>query len=409
MSIQKLEVRYTCSPFNEATIGTLLKQKGKIYFQYADSFLEDFHWLSPFKLPKQKGLIEHTDWQFGELFGLFDDSLPDGWGLLLMDRYFRKHGIQPKSLSILDRLAYLGSRTMGALTYHPSSSSTDEEKQLFDLFAISKNAEELIQGEDSDVLEELLLLGGSPGGARPKVLVAIKDQHIIGNIEKVPKGYQPWLLKFHSKKDDKEEGLIEEIYAQMARRSGLEMPSTRLFFEPRQEKYFFGIERFDRVENQRIHCHSFGNLIHSNFRIPSCDYSQLLQVARVLTKQQNAVEKIFRQMIFNILTHNRDDHVKNFAFCYNYETRTWAYTPSYDLTFSHGPGGEHSMTINGEGRNPTWNDCLQLASMHNISVNRALEIKENVQEGVSNWQCLARDLGVSSGRINELETSRVHL
>lgn len=142
----------------------------------------------------------------------------------------------------------------------------------------------------------------------------------------------------HSGQDAIDDGRIEFAYSNMARAAGLEMPETRLFTTSEGDA-FFGVARFDRKQNRRFHVHTFGNLIHSNFRIPQCDYEQLLKTTRILTKNQTDVAAAFRLMVFNILAHNRDDHVKNFAFMLN-DHNEWRLTPAYDLTFAHGPGGE---------------------------------------------------------------------
>jgi serine/threonine-protein kinase HipA len=175
----------------------------------------------------------------------------------------------------------------------------------------------------------------------------------------------------------------------MARAAGLDMPATKLLMTAEGDA-FFAVERFDRTSERRIHVHTFGNLIHSNFRIPGCDYEQLLKVTRVLTRNQVDVTAVFRQMVFNIFAHNRDDHVKNFAYLLD-DSNEWRITPAYDLTFAHGPGGEHTMTVAGEGRSPERTHILQVAKTAGISTNKANDIVEKVAAAVSNWQSFAKD------------------
>jgi serine/threonine-protein kinase HipA len=138
--MKKLAVHLSTQPDQHRLVGELAESGHKIYFEYDPEFLNDPLWLSPFKLPPEPGLHEHRDLTFGPLFGLFDDSLPDGWGLLLMDRYFRKQGLPPETLSPLDRLAYMGSRTMGALTYHPPAQTEAERDAVLDLHELAGNA-----------------------------------------------------------------------------------------------------------------------------------------------------------------------------------------------------------------------------------------------------------------------------
>jgi len=170
--LRKLTVRLQWSPDRSTNVGELAEHDRRVYFEYDADFLFSGIHLSPFKWPTRPGLIEHTDRAFGPLPGVFDDSLPDGWGLLLMDRLFRRRGMAPSSASPLDRLAYLGTRTMGALTYHPPA-EVESDPGLFDLYEIGRNAQQIFGGEAVEVLPQLMRAGGSPGGARPKMLVGV--------------------------------------------------------------------------------------------------------------------------------------------------------------------------------------------------------------------------------------------
>jgi len=391
--MKKLEVRLVATPGNERVVGELAETGGRIYFEYAPAFLRDPLWLSPFKLPPEPGLIEHRDLDFGPLFGLFDDSLPDGWGLLLMDRFLRARGSLLAEASALDRLAYFGTRTMGALTYHPPSEQSEDDPELLDLNELARASEKVLCGSTEEVLPQLLRAGGSPGGARPKVLVGVNDQQIVSGEENLPQGFMHWMIKFAGQQDAVDAGPMEFAYASVARRAGLSLPPTRLF-ETDEGGRYFGVQRFDRHGNRRFHVHTFGNLIHSNFRIPSCDYAQLLEVTRILTRNHKDVLECYRRMVFNVLAHNRDDHVKNFAFRLG-RTGDWELAPAYDLVYATGPGGEHTMTIAGEGRSPTRAHMLELAAPVGISNREAGTILEEVVAAVSKWDVEARQASVS--------------
>ena len=400
MSLERLDVHYHCDD-ETSKVGTLAQQGTSLFFEYDSQFLQQEHWLSPFKLPLKSGLQQFQDWRFGDVWGLFADSLPDGWGLLLMDRFFQSQGRFRESISILERLTYLGSNTMGALTYHPAT-DIDRRQDAIDLYQLAQESQQVLSGDTTEVLEQLLWLGGSPGGARPKVLVGLCDDQIVSGVRELPEGYTPYLLKFHARVDEREEGLIEESYAQVARLAGLEVPQTQLLLEPRSNRYYFAIRRFDRHNNHRIHVHTLGGLIHSSHRHFDCDYHNLLQVTRVLTKKQTCVEKVFRQMLFNIILNNRDDHVKNFSFLYN--GTEWSYAPSYDLTFNAGPRGEHSMTMAGEGRTPGLEHVQKLAIDHDVDRTHLLMILEQVLETSLRWKNVASDLDMSSETIKRLES-----
>lgn len=226
--MRKLTVRLLRSPAESITVGQLAEQDQRTYFEYDPAFLSEPVDVSPFKLPVRTGLIEHTDTGFGPLHGLFDDSLPDGWGLLLMDRHFRSQGVNPATLSPLERLAYLGTRTMGALTYHPPR-EVDRDEQLLELHALGRNAESVLAGDAEDVLPQLMRAGGSPGGAQPKVLVGVQGDRVISGEDEIPDGFESWIVKFAAKKDANHAGPLEYAYALMAQAAGIDMPAVRLF------------------------------------------------------------------------------------------------------------------------------------------------------------------------------------
>ncbi len=386
-------------------VGTLAEQQGRVYFEYADAYLRTGHSLSPLRLPFAPGLFEHTDRDFGPLPGLFDDSLPDGWGLVLMDRHFRRLGRSLAALSPLDRLSWLGTRTMGALTYYPPAitQDVDVDESVFDLHNLAHHSQRILSGEASEVLPQLLRAGGSPGGARPKVLVGydpLSGKLTSGEAD-LPPGYEHWLIKFASTPGDTDAGSIELAYALMARAAGIDMPETRLF-ETTDGDRFFGVKRFDRTGDRRVHVHTFGNLIGADFRIPSSDYTDLLKVTSRLTGNHQDVLRAFRQAVFNVATHNRDDHVKNFAFRLDSETGEWSLTPAYDLTFAEGPGGEHTMTVAGEGRRPGPEHLHRLADRSSISAVDAKAVLDEVRAAVARWDDLAAQTGVSRARRRQI-------
>ncbi len=401
--MKRLEVNLCLNRVDSRRVGELVEDNHRLYFEYDSDFLNSPFLLSPFKLPPKPGLLEHRERSFGPLFGLFDDSLPDGWGLLLMDRVFRQKGIDPAGVSVLDRLSYLGEHTMGALTYQPALNADDSpDAQILSLHDLAGQAYQLLSGDVRDVLPLLCRVGGSPGGARPKVLVGINGDSVISGESDLPDGYEHWMVKFFSREECRDEGRVESAYAAMAKTAAIAMPPTRLF-ETREGEAFFGVKRFDRDENSRFHVHTFGNMIHSNFRIPSCDYEMLLRVTRLLTKNHCDVVMAFRLMIFNILSCNRDDHVKNFSFIMDHGG-VWHFSPAYDLTFSSGPGGEHSMTVAGEGRAPQKSRVLELAAGCGIEKRAAVEIIDEVASVISQWKKFASAAGVGPRGVNEIST-----
>lgn len=395
--MKRVAVRLRWSPTEEVAVGTLAEAaRGRIVFEFDEAFLATGWALSPWKLAARPGLVEHTDRGFGPLFGVFDDSLPDGWGLLLMDRWFRSRGVDPSTLSVLDRLAYLGTRTMGALTYHPPADADDAPSRV-GLVELAAQAEQVI-GAEGELLPELRRAGGSPGGARPKVVVGVRGHQVLSGVDELPEGWTHWLVKFAIGTDGADDGRLEHAYMRMADAAGIAVPPHRLFAQGR----FFGVQRFDRDgPSGRRHMHTLGGLLHADYRLPSCDYDQLFRVARALTGDARAVTECFRRMVFNVVAHNRDDHAKNFAFLMDAHGQ-WSLSPAYDLVFARGPGGEHTMTIDGEGRAPTKDGVLRLGARHGIARAPALEIIERVHDAVATWRVLARDSGAQAKRVKAI-------
>ena len=398
--MKSLDVKVSFAPGESRHVGRLVERENRLFFESDAEFLASPLWLSPFKLPPTPGVHEHKDRSFGPVFGVFDDSMPDGWGLLLMDRYFRQRGVAPEGMSVLDRLSYMGNHAMGALTYHPSMEDGESSTELLDLHGLAGEAYRVMSGDAGDVLPALLRAGGSPAGARPKVLVGVKGDQVVSGEGDLPEGYDQWLVKFFAKAANRDEGRVEYAYSMMAKSAGIAVPEARLF-HTREGDAFFGVERFDRDGSRRVHIHSFGNMIHSNFRIPGCDYEMLLRVTRILTKSHRDIVAAFRIMVFNVLSHNRDDHVKNFSYIMDRDG-VWHLSPAYDMTFSHGPGGQHSMTVAGEGVAPGRSHMLKLAAGAGIEPPEALGIIEEVMESVSRWKRHAAGSGVGEQRIREI-------
>lgn len=360
MSVQVIKV-YLSTQLQEQLVGTLAYRDKNIYFEYDPIFLTSNIELSPYKLPLKSGVMVCDDTVFDGLFGVFADSLPDGWGKLLLDRYFLKEGVQYSDITPLDRLGYIGNYGVGALSYRPYISDIEQKITQINLDNLASKSMKILNDDSQQDLEKLLLLGGSSAGARPKVMVQIdQDNNIISGTQILQPGYDHYIVKFASHLDPQDIGKNEYLYSLAAKAAKIEMPNTKLL----QGKYF-AVERFDRVGDTRVHIHSVAGLTHSDFRYPTLDYDDLLGLTLHLTKDVEEQIKMFRLAVFNLFTHNRDDHAKNFSFLLD-KDNNWQLAPAYDLTFSQGPGGEHSTTYLGEGKNPTQEHLIKLANKHNI-------------------------------------------
>ena len=379
-------------------VGRLAINNRQIYFQYHDSFLEQNLNISPFHLPLKSGLRSFDFNLFEGLPGVFNDSLPDGWGRLLFDRFARSRFILPAEISPLDRLAHVGLNCLGALTYEPDFSSK-ENSDIINLDKLANQAQEVLNGESFEVLQDLLALNGSSAGARPKALIGLNSDRkkIVHGIHDLPEGYLPWIVKFCNAQDGSDAGAIEYVYGLMAKKAGIEMPDINLFSAKKGAGYF-AVKRFDRNGKERFHMHSACGLLNSDFRVPSLDYEDLILLTSALTRDAREIEKLYRLAVFNILAHNRDDHSKNFSFLMN-QKGDWKLSPSYDLTFSSGPRGEQSTMIMGEARNPNVNHLVKLGEKNKITKKRITEIIDQTQSALASWKVLASEYGVSKNNI----------
>ena len=383
-------------------VGRLAIRDGIIYFEYDNAFLETNLEISPIKLPLQRGVIELPRTPFEGLAGVFNDSLPDGWGRLLFDRMLRAEGILPNEVTALDRLAYVGLNGMGALVYEPDESPKHYDEKI-NLDVLASQTEQVLEGESGEVINELLALNGSSAGARPKAMIGLDSQrknisHGTGDLKD---GFEHWIVKFPNTQDGNDSGAIEYIYSIMAENAGLEMPATHLFPSQKGSGYF-AVKRFDRDKNKRFHMHTVSGLIHSNYRFPSHDYEDLLALTSAITKDIREVEKMFRLAVFNVMAHNRDDHAKNFSFLMD-ESGEWKLSPAYDLTFSNGPGGEQSTMVMGEGRNITRTNLEKLGLEAKLSKAFIDEVIQNTIAALGNWKNLAKGNGVKIENIELIE------
>ena len=363
-------------------LGTLADDGQQLLFEYSPQALVEGLSLSPRHLPLQKQAMGNFPAHQWRLPGLFADSLPDGWGMLLMDRLFRNQGLRPEQVSPLDRLSFIGHRGMGALTYEPDSQG-DVLPDTVDLVALANETALVLQGADIETLQRLALLGGSPQGARPKVLVFYDPA--TARISTTPMAAGAgWLVKFQAMGEHKEVCAMEAFYAQLARACGLDMPDTHVF-DLSAKQAALGIERFDLAQGQRVPIHSLAGFLHADFRIPSAvDYTTFLRATRMITRDEREVQKAFERAVFNVLFHNRDDHPKNLAFRMDAQ-RQWKLAPCFDLTYSQGPGGEHQMDVCGEGLNIQRSHVIKLAQTGGLDPRWAGQRLDGMLGVVDEW------------------------
>ncbi|GAB3515872.1 type II toxin-antitoxin system HipA family toxin [Emticicia fontis] len=385
-------------------VGRLAARDGVIYFEYHNSFLQSNLEISPLRLPLKSGVSSFAPRPFEGLAGVFSDSLPDGWGRLLFDRYMQSQGVLSSEITPLERLAYVGLKGMGALVYEPDFSQPNIH-DLIQLDYFAEKAEEVLTGSSGEVIKELLSLNGSSAGARPKALIGLDKNRksISPGVKHLAEGFEPWLVKFPNTLDGTDAGVIEYVYAIMAKEAGVNMPDVHLFPSQKGAGYF-AVKRFDRDGLKRYHMHTAAGLLHSDYRMPSLDYEDLLTLTGALTKDIREVEKMYRLAVFNVLSHNRDDHAKNFSFLMD-KTGQWKLSPAYDLTFSSGPRGEQSTMVMGEGKNPKEQHLIKLGLEAKLSKQLIDFIIAQTKYALGQWKKLATEYGVSPTNVNLIESN----
>lgn len=367
-------------------VGTLADDGRDVLFEYSAQALERGLELSPVRLPLRAAAYPDSQQDYVNLQrvpGLLYDSLPDSWGFLLMNRRLRAKGINPDTVTTIDRLAYLGANTMGALTYEPGSEVLESSHDLT-LVQLASEVRAVLIDTGRNVLAELARAGGSPGGARPKALVFYDPAtgRMSTQADQVP-GAEAWLIKFASEDDASDSCALEELYARLARKCGLAMENTHLF-ELGRNAGAFGTRRFDRdpSSGQRIHVHSLAGMLHANFQIPSLGYGEFLAATRRLTRDEREVHKALQRCVFNVLMNNRDDHAKNLSFSLDADNR-WVLAPPYDLTYCPGYNGEHFMDVAGENKAPGRAHVLAVAKAGGLKPRQAGETIDAMLDAVT--------------------------
>ena len=352
--VKKLNVKY-----NDKIVGYLAELKnGSIAFQYDNEWIKNGFSISPISLPLSNEIYISDKPTFNGLYGVFWDSLPDGWGELLVRRMLNKYGINFDRLSPLQKLSIINRNGLGALEYEPNK-SLKTSNDNYNLDEIAKEAEKILNDETYGIdLDTIYNLGGSSGGARPKA-------HIVYD-------NADWIVKFPCAIDPKNIGEKEFNANKLAELCGINVNEYKLFGS-KICSGFFGVKRFDRMADKKLHMISLSALLETTHRLPNLDYGHLFQViSKISVNRENDLYEAFRRMCFNVFYKNRDDHGKNFSFLYDERLKGYKLSPAYDLTgLPNKP--EHEMSVNLNGK-PTESDLLQVAQDFQLSKKKCEEI-----------------------------------
>jgi serine/threonine-protein kinase HipA len=419
--------------FSGNTIGVLAKEDDSpiVSFEYLPEWIAGGFSVDPFHLPLQKGVFSFPNLSYDTYKGLpavFADSLPDDFGNAIIDAWLARKGLDVSQFNAIDRLLYTGTRGMGALEYQPANLQNKNEIFEVNLAELVDLAQKVLDNRQDFVasltapnaMSNLLQVGTSAGGARPKAVIAINQarDHILSGQVDAPDGYEHYLLKFdgvveHRKGvqtfgDPKGFGLMEYAYYKMALECEIDMSPCEILIEG--DRRHFATKRFDREGGQKYHVLTLCGMAHADYKKPGhYSYEQLLAVARGLNLSQKEQVQIFRRMVFNVIARNHDDHTKNTSF-YVDDNFEWALSPAYDISWSYRPGSEwvdkHQMSINGKRDGFNRDDVLSVASLiTNFSSKKAIDVINKTINVVKQWPEIAQELGVFSSLTDDAKES----
>ncbi|MBV4459839.1 type II toxin-antitoxin system HipA family toxin [Pseudomonas sp. COR58] len=367
---------------------TALTGRPLIVFEYSDEAKRRGLELSSLKLPLEGPKLsrDFPRHQLG-LPGPVYDSLPDGWGMLLMDRLFKRRRLNPARIGPLERLAYIGNNAMGAMSFKPVAPEGLEPQEHIPLDLLAAEVREVLNGEGGEFLERLLLVGGSPQGARPKALV-YRDPLTQAFTTIATPGFEAWLVKFPARQEHPEVCAIEMVYAECLRKCGIRTPDTQYFSLP-NGLAAFATRRFDRQGELRVPMQSLAAFTGADFQTAgTLDYVSFLRATHRCTNDIREKALAFERAAFNVVFNNRDDHPKNFAYLM-LPSGQWTLAPAYDVTFCEGPGGYHQMDVMGEALQIDRKSLLRLAEEAEIPAGAAGDILDRMCNVASQFAAMA--------------------
>lgn len=354
--IEKVTVSY-----NKKVVGYLKPLKdNRIAFQYDESWLKDGFSISPFSLPLNSKIFISNSPHFEGLFGVFYDSLPNGWGELVIRKSLRNIGINYDKLNVLEKLSYINDSGLGALKYEPSFKIEENNNNNIDsLYEIIRKI--FKSAYNSNELSTIYNVSGSSTGSRPKVFLKIDNED--------------WIVKFPREYESLDAGKEEFKANELAKKCEINVNEFKLI----NNKYFAS-KRFDRDGDKRIHMITLSSILETSYRIPNLDYFHLFKVVSLICKDKDSLYEVFKRMCFNFYYENKDDHGANFSFIYNEKEKTYELSPFYDITKTKDKL-EHEMSINSKG-NPTEEDLLTIASKFNLELNKCKKIMNNIKNAI---------------------------
>lgn len=400
-------------------IGSVVYENRLGSFEYDKSFLSSGIEVSPIVMPLSERVYAFPELareSFHGLPGLLADSLPDKFGNAVINAWLQSQGRTPESFDPVERLCYTGSRGMGALEYVPAKGPDSSASESMEIARLVRLASDILSSRESlhisagdNAMQDIIRVGTSAGGARAKAVTAWNERTCdirSGQIQ-AGTGYGYWLIKFDGigqngdkeGADDSQHTRIEYAYYLMAREAGILMEESRLYEE--NGRYHFMTKRFDRnpETGAKIHMLTLGGMAHFDFnQAGAYSYEQAAQIMRRIRLPNTDIEQFYRRMVFNVLSRNQDDHVKNISFLMD-RRGVWRLSPAYDVTYAYNPEGvwtgSHQMTINGRREGFAKQDLLASAKNMGVRKAKAEEIISDVEEIIAKWPQFAEEALVS--------------
>ena len=408
----------------DQTVGAIAwdESTGIASFEYNPEFIKTGMELAPIKMLLSSRIYSFTENRasrniefesFKGLPGLLADVLPDRYGNHLINSWLAQNGRPANSMNPVEQLCFIGTRGMGALEFEPAQFKSSKYTFQVEINSLVDIAQKMLQKREhfktninkneQKAMMEILKIGTSAGGVRPKAIIAYNEKtgQVRSGQTKAPKGFEHWLIKLDGVSDaqfgeSKGYGRVEMAYYNMAKDCGINMMESQLLEE--NDRAHFMSKRFDREGNdQKHHIQTFCAMQHYDFNeVNSYSYEQLFQTMRLLRLPYPQAEQMFRQMVFNVLAQNCDDHTKNFAFRLR-KNSTWELAPAYDICHAFRPSStwvsQHALSINGKRKNIFKSDLLVVAK--SINIKKAEKIIDDINIIVSSWNEYAEEAKVN--------------
>ena len=420
------------------TVGAVSWLEDRAYgiFEFDPQFLKKELDISPIHMGLQEARKGDGRFSFASLNketflglpGMLADALPDKFGNSMINAWLARQGRDSRSFSPVERLCYTGKRGMGALEFHPATMGKFDTSVQVEVSELVELAQSIMhersaldvqlnnsEKDNADAILDILRVGTSAGGARPKAVIAMDDKgNVMSGQVMAPKGYDYWILKFDGVTDielgePKGYGRIEYAYYLMAKAAGINMTECRLLEE--NGRAHFMTKRFDRINGEKLHMQSLCGIAHYDFNMAGAySYEQAFTVMRKLRLTKAEAAEQYRRMLFNIVARDLDDHTKNISFLMGSDGK-WKLSPAYDVIYSHNPAGkwtnQHQMSVNGKRDHFTLADLITVGE--SLSIKQPEKIIHDVISAVDNWTAFATQAGLKEKLIKDIaENHRMH-